>query len=580
MPGKGRVNIKDIRYRCFPIRRNKKPAKPLEVIGIDTEAWITGHCFMIATSLGDVWSYNQWPECLFTRKYRGAAFVAYNLKYDEGAFVQFLTMKELKELREKGRTTHGVFQVQSIPHKMLAIKRGKNRVVFYDMYNFYTGSLDYNSQKYLGISKEVLSTKRFTPDYVCENWLSISHYCIHDARLVKALADLILERFRSYGMQPRKLFSTAYISYQYFSTHTPYVVVKRFWHHERELLQFAMDAYNGGKFEVTTKGPGFFYEYDIVSAYPFEIARLIDISWARIERTKVYMRGAVYGFLWVKGKIPLDLHSPVAYQFGTVNVYPVGEIHRCITLAEYNYLVAHGSDLEILDAYWLLCDNRQYPYKREIERLTALKSQYKKEGKTLDYHTVKILLNSLYGKMVQLIAKAGHYEAATCWNPIYGAIITANVRIRVSDLQRLYGAIVAVHTDSIISTKKLPFDKTTTFGQMSFELSGNGVIIGSGIYQIGDKVKFRGFDYNGSLLELIDRASSTITIKNTRAFSWNEVTFHGWSSDYINRFEEIPRELNVCFDHKRVWLKDYDTFKEALKRNVDSIPHSELTLFR
>jgi hypothetical protein len=346
------------------------------------------------------------------------------------------------------------------------------------------------------------------------------------------------------------------------------------------VLQFAMDSYNGGKFEVTRKGPGEFWEYDLVSAYPFEIAKLYDITWSRVERGAKLRPHALYAFLHVKGTIPFKVHSPVAVSYGGVNVYPVGELHRCITLDEYRYLVSKGADLSIEDGFWLLLDNRQHPYKREIERLVKLKSQYKLEGKALDYHTVKIMLNSLYGKMVQLINTPKGLTASTCWNPIYGAIITAAVRVRVSELQDQYPSVVAVHTDSVLSTSPLPFRETGTLGELSFSTQGSGVILGSGIYQIGKKVRFRGFDSSLDLLGMMDTPERTITITDTRPFTWSEVAFHGWSPSLVNRFTELQKELRVDFDHKRLWLREWKSFREALSRVVDSVPHSELTLTR
>ncbi len=578
MPGKGRIDIATVDYRCFPIRRHHRKRPPLEVIGLDTEADITGRCRMIATSRGDVLHYSQWPAAFFTRAYRGRVFVAYNLKYDEGALLQVLTKKQLRTLREKGKVNHAGYQVRAIPGKMLVWRKGRNAITVYDMYNFYGGSLEYNAQRYLGTGKADVGSKAFDPSRFRLEWKRLGAYCIQDARLVKGLADLILARFRSYGMEPRKLFSTAYVSWQYFSTHTAYPVVRRYWRHHREVLQFAMDSYNGGKFEVVRKGPGTFWEYDINSAYPYEIAQLYDISWARVLRQNTVPQDCLYGFLHVRGNLPIKMFSPVAYVFGGVNVYPVGPIRRCITLEEYRFLLEEHADIEIEDAFFLCANNRQRPFAHEIARLAELKNRAKRTGDLLDYHTVKILLNSLYGKMVQLIKDGERWRASTCWNPIYGAIITARVRIRVSRMQAQHPSIVAVHTDSVLSTAALPFPATDAIGAWCPSAHGEGVVLGSGIYQIGEKVRFRGFDARTDLRALLDVDSPTIAIADRRAFSWREVAFHGWPLDRINLFADIPKHLHCRFDRKRVWLGDWTVMREALSRTVDSIPHSELSI--
>ncbi|GAG55162.1 unnamed protein product, partial [marine sediment metagenome] len=41
--------------------------KSLSVIGFDTEAYRTGRCFMMSTSLGDTFKPKEFPACMFGR---------------------------------------------------------------------------------------------------------------------------------------------------------------------------------------------------------------------------------------------------------------------------------------------------------------------------------------------------------------------------------------------------------------------------------------------------------------------------------------------------------------------------------
>ena len=174
-----------------------------------------------------------------------------------------------------------------------------------------------------------------------------------------------------------------------------------------------------------------------------------------------------------------------------------------IIKCEYEYLVAAGCDIEILDAYYLCCYNKQYPYRKEIDRLVKLKSEYKLKNMDLDYHTVKIIMNSFYGKFVQLIEKEDYYEAGSSWNPIYGSVITANTRVRISDIQARFDSVVAVHTDSVLSTLSLPILNNESLGDYVEQQKGKGIILGSGIYQIGNKTKFRGMNGQLKLMEIL-----------------------------------------------------------------------------
>lgn len=566
------VSLEDIFYTCSPQRKSSKKKKSIQVYGLDTEAYRSGQCFMLATSEGDVFTPDKFPGCFFGRKYRSKNFVVYNLSYDAGAILQQLPLDKLNDLRKGKHVLYKDYIYHSIPKKCLSISRKGHTIHIYDMHGFYEGKLEYNAEKYLAEHKDDLDPKKFTKAFVKANWDLIAKYCIHDAHLVCKLAELLIKKFESWGVYPQKLYSTAYVSYQYFKTHTRYVTVERYWQKYPKVLYYAMQSYNGGKFEVTEKGTGHFYEYDIISAYPYEIANLLDISHAHVVDSKQYKKSADYGFLRIRGKIPVDLHSPVVIKRNKVNTYPAGYIERVITKKEYEYLTENGATLEIIDAIWLFCNYRSYPYRKAIKELIKYKNRYKVEHKDLDYHTIKIFLNSLYGKFVQLIDKGKFWHATTCWNPIYGSIITANVRVRISAMQQKHPDIIAVHTDSIISKKSLPITHKGSLGDFIYETAGPGIIIGSGIYQIGDKVKFRGYSIPINLIEAIDRRSKYLIVKEQHSYTWRETVFRKWNPDKINKFKELPKRVHVNFDQKRIWLNDYKYFSDMLKRNVISTP--------
>jgi hypothetical protein len=565
-------SIENVRYYGQYENSGIVHQQAIELIGLDTEAYDNGQCFMLATSDNDIFHYEDFPRCLFTRKYIGKKFAVWNLKYDEGALLQFLSEGLLHELWKTGIVENDGWKIRSIPSKMLSFSWKKHAITIYDMYQFYAMSLDSASQKYLGDRKLEMETKSFTRSYVKNNWELLAKYCIKDAVLVEKLSKRMIGVFKKFGITPQKLYSTAYVSYQYFKSHCHYPTVKRFWDENKSLLGAAMQAYRGGKFEVTRKGVDNYYEYDIISAYPKEIAGLVDTTYARIVYSKKFRREAIYGFCKIETEIPVDTFSPIALKVGALSIYPIGKISTWVTKAEIEYLQRMGVDYKIHEGIWIHIDNKKYPYKKEIERLVQLKQTYKGEETALEYHTVKILLNSLYGKMVQLIKCGEYWKASACWHPIYAAVITANVRIRVTELQQKYNSIVAVHTDSVISTKPLDIPPSKTLGDFTPECEGTGVILGSGIYQIGTKSRFRGFISKLPLMELIDSPNKTVEIEDVHATTWREVAFHSWDTDRINRFEPCMKKMRVDFDRKRIWLNDYTNFRQVLKRQVSSVP--------
>lgn len=529
---------------------------------------------MIATSLGDVFRLEEWPECMFTRQYRDRSYVAYNLKYDMGELVQHLPLKCLTELRSKGRTTYEGYRYHIIANKMYSIAKGNHYVTIYDIMQYYGGSLDYNAKLYLGDEKLEQATKKYSREYVAKNWESIAHYCVHDAELCAALAQRLIKQLNDWGMHVRKLYSTAWVSYAWFSSRCGHPSVKAFWLYDRRVLDFAMKSYAGGKFEVTRKGAGHLYEYDICSAYPSSIANLIDLYHVGIEWSNKYNINAYYGFLDCTMKIPPSLPSPVAIKEHERNIYPCGEFRKVITLQEYNYLVTNGADITINKACWIIPDKVSYPYRDEINRLVELKAQYK-HGDKLAYHTIKIILNSLYGKFVQLVEmSSGKWRAGSSWNPIYGSVITAETRVRITDLQRRHPEVWAVHTDSIISDAPLPYEVSKRLGDLSYECDGEGIIIACGVYEIGGKTAIRGVPSKVTLRDLAERGGKTADCSSMQPLSWRQTLQRRFGVDEINKWTMQLKHLRPDMDSKRIWIDDWTDWTHVLERNVLSIPYA------
>lgn len=550
--------------------------KSIDPMGIDTEALDDGSLAMVCFSDGTICRPDEWLDTILSNKYRGTTFVAYNLRYDAGHLVRHLPNEQLEELRQKGKTRYNGIGYRVVANKMLNITHGHQGITIYDLKQYYEGSLETNAQRYLGEGKDELETKSFSLDYMQRNWETISNYCIRDADLTRRLAVRLIEQLNEWGLHVSKLYSTAWISYHWFASRSGHPSVGHFWKYDRRVLDYAMQSYHGGKFEVTQKGSGYLYEYDLVSAYPFSISKLLDIRHCTVYWSQNIIPDAAYGFLDCSIYIPPNLPSPIARKYSELNIYPSGWFRQIITYPEYRYIVDHGGSATIIQACWLVPKQYRTPYKDDINHLVQLKQQYK--GKDdMAYHTAKILMNSLYGKFVQLIEQPpDKWRAGSSWNPIYAAYITAETRIRISELQRKYPSIWAVHTDSIISDQPLPFGKSNKLGELSYETEGDGIVVGCGIYEIGDKTALRGVPSMVKLRDLCERGRGKVTINVRQPLSWRLASFRHRDESEINRWLDANKDLSPCSDRKRIWLDDYKDWREVLERPAFSVPITQV----
>lgn len=571
------LDFKRLVYRKPKLSDNR--GRIVRVFGIDSEAYIDGTPFMFAVSTGEVLLPWMLPDVFFEDRYVGGHFMVYNLKYDSGAFLRHLPRQVMHELWEAGEVKHEDTGYRYIPHKQLRLRRGHSYVYFWDISQFYHMSLDNAARTYLRRGKIDMRTKRFTPGYVERYWRAIARYCIMDAKLTEELGRYLIEKLSEFGIVASSLYSCASIAFKYFCTHSRVVTSWRFWKHNRGLLEAACDAYEGGKFEVTQRGRFEGHEYDIVSAYPCEIRNLVDVSDAEVERAPVYREDAVYGYIRCRIDNSAGLHLPCGMMIKATRIYPAGVYYLSVTKAEYEYMALElGLDVEILDAWWLYVKTRRYPYRKPVDYLFSLKSRYKGKDRML-YNVTKIVMNSYYGKMAQCIEnRDGSVTAGPGWNPVYASVITANTRIKVARLQNLLGdRCLAVHTDSIICTERLPKRLVKgTLGELEYVTGGEGTVIACGMYQIGDQAAFRSFiprkDETWFKILRRYRHQTKIPYPQLNVESWREAMARNHPQKKINVFVNEPKEIDLNCDVKRKWIGDRPA-EWFLKYNETSLPH-------
>lgn len=549
-----------------------------KIIGLDTEAYETGEPFMVCTSLKEEISLKSIPEIFFFTKYVNANFILYNIKYDSGALLYHLSLEDMHTLWEQNEVKTKGYKYQYIPHKMLRISKNKQKVTFWDIAQFYKMSLDKASQFYLNQRKLDIRTKKFTEKYVKRFRKSIREYCIRDATLTKQLADYFLNKLVEFGITPTAIYSCASIAFKHFCDTSNVITSWYFWKHDhRKLLALATDAYEGGKFEVTARGKFTGYEYDLTSAYPYEIKNLVDISKAKIIYTSEYQEKAVYGYLRCEIDNNNASYLPCGIMKNNIRIYPTGKFYLTITKQEYDYLQELNISTKILDGAWLQVKRKRYPYRKVIDELFKIKAAHKNKDKMI-YNVSKIIMNSFYGKCVQCIETPDKkINIGAGWNPMYGAVITANTRIKVTRMQNLLKSdCLAVHTDSIITKKKIPEKYLTNkLGDFEYVIDGKGYLIACGMYQIKDQCAFKGFKpKKGQSWESLlskNYKKSCFNYPQLHVESWVEAMAKNHGKSTINLFSNQLKQIDLNCDTKRNWMQK-TTGEKLLTTTEESLP--------
>jgi hypothetical protein len=144
-------------------------------------------------------------------------------------------------------------------------------------------------------------------------------------------------------------------------------------------------------------------------------------------------------------------------------------------------------------------------------------------------------------------------------------VITANTRITVTRMQNLLkDRCLAVHTDSVMCLDPLtPEQATGALGGFAHEVSGKGIIISCGMYEISDKTKFKGFRLRrgASWRRILKNYPGRRRIRFTQLHveSWIEAMSKNHLRDRINVFENVPKVVDLNADDKRAWAREVKT---------------------
>lgn len=565
-----------------------------ENTGIDTETY-KGYVKLICDDSGrskDIDDFDDIINFLTHYRFRSSFNWFFNIKFDFESIIKYLDYGDLVTLYKDAELQHNGYTINYLDRKFFSIHKDNNYYYFYDLYNFLDTSLNKASQKFLGDKKlsDVVDSAALNVDieYWSKNYDNIVKYCIKDAELTKRLADYFWDIvYKNMEYFPKRPFSKGKIAEEYFLSKCYIPTINNI---PLKVLEYAYNSYFGGRFELLKKG--IFervYSYDIKSAYPKQISELIDFSKGGWIEVKGELNDSAYtGFYDCRVDCQEAFFSPFIYKTGNLNLFPNGAFKQFLTKQEIDFIRLNfeNAAIKIVKGYEFYPETLIYPFKSEIERLYAWKEREKDES--IKY-CVKIFMNSLYGKTIQV---SGDYNrTGKLFNPLYAALITSGTRIKLMEMAlQSPDDIIMFSTDSVHSMKKLKAPLKPQLGDFSKDFEGSGVYIMSDIYNLWDlernkyKSKIRGFslamekDIENDVIMLKDILENLDSEKyeytTFRPYHLGECLLHKKARKIadLNIFGEVKKSIDINGDKKRHWFDTFKNGKECLRKQIASIP--------
>ena len=583
------ITLDDITIRKYPNRQLIRE-KHHHINGLDTET-LDGYARLIADDQGNYIipsNIDEILEFMTRRRYRSANNFFYNIRFDYQSILKYFDKEDLLRLYRGGKIEYKDYFIKYIPKRLLSITRNKNVHRFFDLAQFYEMSLEIAAQKYTRRIKNEDKLDRAQIGTSLEYWNKhedeIIKYCIQDAKITADLGVLLRDTLvDKIGMLPQSFISKAGLSKEYFRRNCNIPNIQDI---PRGVLGIFLNAYSAGRFEVIRKGfiPGCI-AIDINSAYSKAICELPDISQGTWKKVYKYNPDAVLGCYLVKIKGFNTKIAPHRYRLkNDLIVYPVGEYYTYITNWEME-VIKDDTNIQVFRGWEFYSNNVDYPFRIQINKLYALKQKTLKSE--YEYDLYKKIMNSLYGSFYEKIMGKEKWQTGKLFNPIYAALITAYCRMIMWQVMRDYSdCVVSAATDGLILDKKPKVKYSKDLGDWSVEGKGEVVIIRSGLYRIGEKVRERGirsfqgintkYGKYGDIFEYVEDhpERKCYPIISNRPLNLGEclVHTHKKSIDDLNVFVDQEYTVTINKDFKRLWDDEFVNGGELFEKEITSRP--------
>lgn len=582
-----------------PIFRPRKwgfggPGRPLPEpwFGLDTERDAKTGKFVcgFANDGRNAVSFSSLPEVPI-----GTHWV-WNLGYDIEGLMRDLRIEEGWAMREDGaRFTLGNAKCVYYHGKRFEYRDHKGLRLFLEASSFYNRvSLAVASESFGGKDTGVDASKMSLSRYEKEPKYRalVDKYCIKDA--LRAL-QLMIQLKQGFGELGVIMGGTPGSTAKRFLANVP-TFPEVIWKTQRAFLS----GYCGGRFEVLKRGVfENAIQHDIISAYPWALSKCPMLTKTAESRfSNRVSDGALYGVYEVA--LESDEYLGVVPSWkGATRVFSAAEDRCWLMRPEVEWLQKRNADLKILRGVEIFDENATLGWSPIVKSLFDMKQRDKKSPKSLG---AKVGINSLYGVMIQLVRRGGEwvpieeaknpvdfagmwalekgpvvFEAGQFYAPCYASTLTSMVRVKVLDAVLAVGEDygIAAHTDSLLTTRK-SMKCGDGLGDWKVEEKAEQlVILKSGQYAIGDKVKGRGFSkrklnpdddaevaqrHKEDLWAQYHLRRKRISVKSAK--SWDEVSL----------IVDQKVRNNIGWEVKRKWPKEFSARMVMKGEWIDSEP--------
>jgi hypothetical protein len=476
-------------------------------VGLDGEANDKGYCLLAAGRVGKaLWNKQgiSTLDCLNflvnlpTGSNNGMKpiYIWFAMDYDINMILKDLPWELIQELRETNETVWRGYKIKYIRRKIFALQKSGRRFNSYDVWAFFGKSFERSLEDW-NIEVPPIIAEGKAARGTFGKWPRDKLIAYNSAEL-KCLEDMTTQLREA--INPLDLKITSW--------HGPGALAGAWlgkngakdWLGEklpRRLREAALTAYFGGR--IDTQGFGIVepvYHADIVSAYPSAIRYLPNLSKIKWRKKRGNpSAGGIY-LAHIEWKISAKKWCPFPFRNrdGSIVYPPEGEGWYWSVEIEAAKKRFPNLQLKFIEHY--KAEGKiEYPFLPLIEDAFKYRRELKRQNHP-SHVAVKLILNSLYGKMAQTVGSNRYYS------PIWAGMITAHCRAQL--LSVIDDDTMLVMTDSVWSRKPLEVEDSGELGGWEKGDERKLVVVGAGLYKAieadgSESLYQRGFEKNKPL---------------------------------------------------------------------------------
>jgi len=316
------------------------------------------------------------------------------------------------------------------------------------------------------------------------------------------------------------------------------------------------------------------WDYDISSAYPAEIAKLMDLRQGKWIQSNKFIPEAQYGRCIGKVTIQSEF-SPIVYRAGErsglpINYTATGTWERCLTNKQIEYLETTGTgEFEIADGRWWIPDKVNKPFESIVKWLY----EEKERASGIKREVIKRIMAGIWGKFLETMMVNGNPKLGNLFNSIYGSEVEVNCQLEVAKFV-IENKINPIHitVDGVVATEPVMLGENG-LGKWKLSNVTPCICAGTGAIALRDEGKGDFHLKYDWLKEQIEKEpeASVYKLSKMEPVTIGQAVANG-ECGRLGELQEIHKYIDIGLVEKRCYKEKPKNGRELLARTYSSSP--------